>query len=93
MGPLLRGRTLPHVCGCTERLRSVSSGRQDSGICDPTSCYDNTLTLCLLAEPNAGSSAALRIHNEPNVVQELFDNIVLEQNRPVQGEDIRKAGQ
>ena len=71
----------------------MSSGRQDSGMCDPTSCYDNALTACLLAEPNAGSSAALRIHNEPNVVQELFDNIVLEQNRPFQGEDIRKADQ
>lgn len=93
MGSLLRGSTLPHVCCCTERLRSMSSGRQDSGICGSTPYYDNTLTSCLLAEPNAGSSAALRIHNEPNVVQELFDNIVLEQNRPVQGEDIRKASQ
>ena len=92
MGPLLRGSTLPHVCCCTERLRSMPSGRQDSGMCDPT-CQDNTLTPCLLAESNAGSSAALRIHNEPNVVQELFDNIVLEQNRSVQGEDIRKASQ
>ena len=26
---------------------------------DPAFCYDNTLTLCLLAESNAGSSAAL----------------------------------
>ena len=92
MGSLLRGGPLPHVCCCTERLRSVPSGRQDSGMGDPASCFDNTLTPCLPAEPNAGSSAALRIYNEPNVVQELFDNIIFEQDRPVQGEDIRKAG-
>ena len=71
----------------------MSSGRQDSGMCNPTSYSDNTLTPCLPAEPNAGSFAALRIYNEPNVVQELFDNIILEQNRPVQGENIRKASQ
>ena len=48
MGSLLRGGPLPHVCRCTERLRSMPSGRQDSGMCNATSCYDDKLTPHLL---------------------------------------------